>query len=110
MGEESEMNDAPRLGANPVSTTGNVSSILTGAATSHTVALIRMGEDGKITYGGDSARIHELVSKLAENPRQRAGCRRPLADGQWWTFCGEADMGHTLPVLCTECGGTMQLA
>lgn len=26
------MNDAPRLGANPVSTTGNVSSILTGAA------------------------------------------------------------------------------
>jgi hypothetical protein len=33
-------------------------------ATSHTVALIRMGEDGKITYGGDKTRIRELVSKL----------------------------------------------
>lgn len=58
------MNDAPRLGANPVSNTGDVSSILTGAATSHTVALIRMGEDGKITYGGESARIRELIAAL----------------------------------------------
>lgn len=58
------MNDAPRLGANPVSTTGNVSSILTGAATSHTVALIRMGEDGKITYGGDKTDIRRLLEAL----------------------------------------------
>ena len=55
------MNDAPRLGANPVSNTGNVSSILTGAATSHTVALIRMGEDGSITYGGEPADILRLI-------------------------------------------------
>jgi hypothetical protein len=32
-------------------------------------------------------------------------CKRKLATGQWWGFCGETDMGQTLPVLCTECGG-----
>jgi len=44
------------------------------------------------------------------SPRRRhRGCRRPLADGQWWRFCGETDMGQTMPVLCTECGGDMRL-
>lgn len=33
------------------------------------------------------------------------GCGRILAPGQWWHFCGETDMGQTLPVLCTYCGG-----
>lgn len=35
---------------------------------------------------------------------------RKLAPGQWWSYCGETDMGQTLPFLCTECGGTGQLA
>ena len=35
------------------------------------------------------------------------GCRASLAEGQWWNFCGETDMGQTLPVLCTKCGGDM---
>ncbi|THD06117.1 hypothetical protein B1991_14335 [Rhodanobacter lindaniclasticus] len=74
------------------------------------MALIRMGDDGRITYGGDKARLRELVSKLTDPPRARKGCRRALAGGQFFTFCGETDMGHTLPVLCTECGGTMRLA
>lgn len=39
----------------------------------------------------------------------RTGCRRTLAPGQYWGYCGETDMGHTLPVLCTECGGPMIL-
>lgn len=37
------------------------------------------------------------------------GCRRPLALGQWWVFCGETDMGQTPPALCTECGGDYKL-
>ena len=34
-----------------------------------------------------------------------SGCRRKLAPGQWWGFCGETDMGQTGPARCTECGG-----
>lgn len=33
------------------------------------------------------------------------GCDKPLAKGQWWGFCGETDMGQTMPALCTHCGG-----
>ena len=36
-------------------------------------------------------------------------CGRKLADGQWWTYCGETDMGQTSPALCTECGGSFKL-
>lgn len=36
------------------------------------------------------------------------GCRQPLAEGQWWNFCGETDMGQTAPALCTECGGVYE--
>lgn len=32
-------------------------------------------------------------------------CKKSLAPGQWWGFCGETDMGQTLPVQCTACGG-----
>jgi hypothetical protein len=38
------------------------------------------------------------------------GCRRALADGQWWKFCGETDMGQSLQALCIECGGEYMLA
>ena len=38
------------------------------------------------------------------------GCGRRLAAGQYWTFCGETDMGQTMPALCTECGGECELA
>lgn len=34
-----------------------------------------------------------------------SGCRAKLGPDQWWTFCGETDMGQTAPALCTECGG-----
>jgi len=33
------------------------------------------------------------------------GCGEALAEGQWWTYCGETDMGQTAPARCTECGG-----
>lgn len=41
--------------------------------------------------------------------RQKRGCRKRLAPGQWWAFCGETDMGQTAPALCTECGGEFKL-
>jgi DNA-directed RNA polymerase subunit RPC12/RpoP len=36
-------------------------------------------------------------------------CGKLLAPGQWWHFCGETDMGQTLPVKCTACGGEYKL-
>jgi hypothetical protein len=38
------------------------------------------------------------------------GCKRKLAEGQWWVVCGETDMGQTAPALCAECGGDLKLA
>ena len=32
-----------------------------------------------------------------------ATCGRKLAPGQWWSYCGETDMGQTAPVQCVEC-------
>ncbi len=38
------------------------------------------------------------------------GCGSKLSTGQYWGFCGETDMGQSVPALCTECGGTLKLA
>lgn len=32
-----------------------------------------------------------------------ATCGKALAGGQWWKWCGETDMGQTIPVQCIEC-------
>lgn len=37
-------------------------------------------------------------------------CGKLLKEGHWWHFCGETDMGQTMPVQCTECGGEYELA
>ena len=37
-------------------------------------------------------------------------CGKKLADGQYWSFCGETDMGQTAPVRCINCGGSFKLA
>lgn len=39
----------------------------------------------------------------------KAGCGKKLALGQYWTFCGETDMGQLSPALCVECGGKLEL-
>lgn len=41
------------------------------------------------------------MSKLVNMPE---GCRRPLAEGQWYACCGAREF-DSMPVLCTECGG-----
>lgn len=35
-------------------------------------------------------------------------CRKRIKDS-WWNFCGETDMGQTLPVLCKGCGGNFEI-
>ena len=42
--------------------------------------------------------------RMAELERAE-GCGARLAPGQYWGFCGETDMGQTLPALCKQCGG-----
>jgi hypothetical protein len=32
-----------------------------------------------------------------------SGCGCKLAPGQWWNWCGETDMGQTMPALCERC-------
>ena len=34
-----------------------------------------------------------------------SGCGIVLKAGQYFTYCGETDMGQTMPALCTNCGG-----
>lgn len=30
-------------------------------------------------------------------------CGSRLADGQWWGYCGQTDMGQTVAVQCIKC-------
>lgn len=69
--------------------------------------------------------VQQVVGMLAERNRKyvcamrrkeakmpkgwKYGCERRLAEGQYWHFCGETDMGQSGPVLCTECGGKFKL-
>lgn len=61
-------------------------------------------------YGPELMKLQELAVRQLTPAAQRKGCRKKLAEGQWWKFCGETDMGQTLPALCTECGGEHKLA
>lgn len=54
-------------------------------------------------------RVWNNQSAPAEPVDRSKGCGKLLAKGQWWGFCGETDMGQTLPALCTECGGSYVL-
>lgn len=47
----------------------------------------------------------KLSTTTREKQRVGRGCGAPLIPGQWWGYCGETDMGQTLPALCTDCGG-----
>lgn len=53
--------------------------------------------------------LESVISHL-KSAQKTEGCKRPLAKGQWWGYCGETDMGQTKPALCTSCGGTYRLA
>ena len=72
--------------------------------------------DGGYTHSG-SAEHTRMMESWDKRLRPGNGvihkpqpCRKKLAPGQWWSFCGETDMGQTAPALCTECGGEDRLA
>lgn len=61
--------------------------------------------------GSDVAFTDEEVHTLQRlaSPHAGKGCKKRLAEEQWFRFCGETDMGQTAPALCTECGGEYKL-
>ena len=64
----------------------------------------------------DGSRLHLMGECNACDEREilrfvkKVGCRKKLSTGQYWSFCGETDMGQTEPALCVECGGEFRLA
>ena len=67
------------------------------------VAMKKVKESGETrpTRSGHKAVVWEAMQAL--------GCKRWLALGQHWNWCGETDMGQGPPNLCTECGGVNRL-
>lgn len=55
-----------------------------------------------------SDEVDQAMQELADNAK-KDGCGKKLESGQWWSFCGETDMGQSLPALCIECGGEFKL-
>ena len=57
-------------------------------------------------------KLSNWFAKISDYLKRHSGvpCGRKLADGQWYHFCGETDMGQTSPALCTRCDGTYKLA
>lgn len=72
-------------------------SKLSGLKADHKMLLIELKNKLK------SKIEHEKVDSDINN-----GCGCTLAPGQWWSFCGETDMGKSLPALCTDCGGKFE--
>lgn len=67
---------------------------------------------GKYHYHGPDEYWHRMVAesiRLQNSEEAPKGCKKRLASGQWFSFCGETDMGQTAPALCTECGGSLKL-
>lgn len=65
-----------------------------------------------MNYGSDVRFTEDEISSLKRlaSPETGKGCGRALAPGHYWAYCGETDMGQSLPALCTECGGEYKLA
>jgi hypothetical protein len=55
--------------------------------------------------GSPPARSQAHRRKLNKQWTRRSpeGCGKKLAAGQFWSYCGETDMGQTAPALCEEC-------
>ena len=69
----------------------------------------RFADWGNKNYREDAVAAWNSRSS-AQSHEAKKGCGKRLAEGQFWTFCGETDMGQTAPALCTECGGEYKLA
>lgn len=73
-----------------------------------TSALGRIADPRNVHIFGQDARV--VAADALKNEAEKTGCEAPLEAGQWWGFCGQTDMGQSLPALCTECGGDMKRA
>lgn len=49
-----------------------------------------------------------MICFLKMKDAQNKPCKKTLADGQWYKFCGEFDM-DSAPALCVNCGGEFKL-
>ena len=49
-----------------------------------------------------------MICFLKMKDSQNKPCKKTLADGQWYKFCGEFDM-DSAPALCVNCGGEFKL-
>lgn len=65
--------------------------------------------DGEVCMWAIGSLIPIIVQAFAPDGKATRGCGRALADGQYWVYCGETDMGQTGPALCTGCGGEFAL-
>lgn len=53
--------------------------------------------------------IGEILDAALSAKPAAGGCGSKLAPGQYWSFCGETDMGQSMPALCDQCGGSFKL-
>lgn len=49
-----------------------------------------------------------MICFLKMKDAESKPCKKALADGQWYKFCGEFDM-DSAPALCVNCGGKFKL-
>lgn len=70
-----------------------------------------IGYDSKVHFSSEEIAELRRISQQNRTAQATAqGCKRKLAAGQHWSYCGETDMGQTAPFLCEECGGVGKLA
>ena len=51
-----------------------------------------------------------ILSNFSTDQRLiKSPCGKKFAKCQWWSYCGETDMGQSAPVKCTQCGGNFIL-
>ena len=68
--------------------------------------------EGRVVYTGDlgsDTRVAILLcaSNIGSGVSKN-GCGAQLQGGQFFTYCGETDMGQSMPALCTRCGGSFK--
>lgn len=69
----------------------------------HEVRVVYTGDLGSDTRVAILLCASNIGSGVSKN-----GCGAQLQGGQFFTYCGETDMGQSMPALCTRCGGSFK--
>ena len=68
--------------------------------------------EGVVAYtgntGSDTRAAIVLCAAAIGAGIKKTGCGYSLIGGQYFTYCGETDMGQSKPALCTNCGGSFK--